>query len=102
MFVTPLGMVTPDRLVQLKNAWSPMVFSPLPIVTLASREQSVNALTPMLVTLLGMITFVTPPEKPKACVPMLVTGKPPTAEGIVTVPPGPVYPVIVIVPLFVL
>jgi hypothetical protein len=56
---------------------------------------------PKLVTLLGIMMFVMPGWE-KDEVAMVVTGTPWIVLGIVTVPPGPVYPVIVIVKLAVI
>ena len=55
----------------------------------------------MLVTLLGIVTLVTLDLPENAEFPMLVTGMPSMISGMVTAPPEPVYPVMVIVPLFV-
>src|ERR1017187_6884950 len=55
----------------------------------------------MLVTLLGIVTLVRLVQLKNASPPMLVTGKPLVVSGMVTAPPGPVYPVMVIAPLLV-
>jgi len=55
----------------------------------------------MLVTLVPIVMLVTLVEKWNAKSPMLVTGRPFVMLGMVTAPPGPVYPVMVIVLLFV-
>jgi len=67
----------------------------------AMLDQPWNAELPMLVTPLGIITLVTVSLKKNAESPMLVTGRPLVEMGMVTAPPGPVYPVMVIAPLFV-
>jgi hypothetical protein len=55
----------------------------------------------MLVTLLGIVTLVRLQQPENALTPMPVTDQPLVLLGIVTAPPGPVYPVMVIVPLLV-
>src|ERR1035438_6632036 len=55
----------------------------------------------MLVTLLGTTTLARLMQSEKAKLPMLVTDRPLMVVGMVTAPPGPVYPVMVIVPLLV-
>jgi len=55
----------------------------------------------MLMTLLGIVTLVKLVLPKNALSPMLVTGKPFVVLGIMTFPPGPVYPVMVIAPLLV-
>src|SRR5690349_15412251 len=101
MILTLLGITRLVKLTQLKNAWFPMLVRPLPKVTLVSFVQSVNARTPILVTLLGIVTLVTLAEYPNAWLPMEATGRPVITAGIATAPPGPVYCVIVMVPLLV-
>jgi len=54
----------------------------------------------MLATLSGIVTLVRLHEA-NALSPMLVTCKPLIVSGMMTSPPGPVYPVMVIVPLVV-
>ena len=78
-----------------------MLVTLLPIVTLISRVQSVNAPTPRFVMLLGIVILVKMVEYANAWLPMVVTGRPASVAGITTLPPEPVYFVIVIVPLFV-
>jgi len=73
----------------------------LPIVTLIRLVQPWNAEPPMLVTLSGIMTLVRRVQTRNVLYPMLVTGRPSIVSGIVTAPPWPVYPVMVIVPLFV-
>ena len=53
----------------------------------------------MLVTLLAIVTLVRLVQSSNASSPMLVTGRPLIVLGMVTAPPGPLYPVMVIVPL---
>jgi hypothetical protein len=48
---------------------------------------------------MGIVTLVRLVQLANAPSPMLVTGGPQIAFGMVTSPPGPVYPVMVIVPL---
>ena len=55
----------------------------------------------MLATLSGIVTLVRLPHEANALSPMLVTCKPLIVSGMMTSPPGPVYPVMVIVPLVV-
>jgi len=55
----------------------------------------------MLVTLFGIVTDVTLPSDANAEFPILLTGRPLVMLGMVTAPPGPVYPVMVIAPLLV-
>jgi hypothetical protein len=61
--------------------------------------QWANAESAMLVTLLGMVTLVRRVHQENASYPMLVTGRPLIVLGMVTAPPEPVYPVMVIAPL---
>ena len=53
----------------------------------------------MLVTPVGIVTSVRPKQLLKEAVPMVVTGSPMMLLGMDTAPPGPVYPVIVTLPL---
>src|SRR5438445_10823326 len=78
-----------------------MLVTLLGIVTLVRLQQE-NASSPMLVTLVPIVMLVTLVEKWNAKSPMLVTGRPFVTLGMVTAPPGPVYPVMVIVLLFVI
>ena len=55
----------------------------------------------MLVTLPGIVMLVRVVLELNAEFPMLVTGRPLVVLGMVTSPPGPVYPVMVIAPLLV-
>src|ERR1035441_8551989 len=55
----------------------------------------------MLVTLLGIMMLVRLRHEKNAQSPMLVTGRPLVVLGMVTSPPEPVYPAMVIVPLLV-
>ena len=55
----------------------------------------------MLTTLSGTVTLLMRELDSKAEMPMLVTVKPSIVLGMVTSPPGPVYPVMVMVPLLV-
>ena len=52
----------------------------------------------MLVTLFGIVMLVIVVLLRKAFAPMATTGRPPIVAGIVTAPPAPVYPVMVILP----
>jgi hypothetical protein len=63
--------------------------------------QPLNAEFPILVTLFGIVTPVSTVLVLNALFPMLVTGNPFVVAGIITSPPDPVYPVIVIAPLLV-
>jgi hypothetical protein len=63
--------------------------------------QPPNTFTPMFVTLFGIVTLFRLMQLKNAPFPMLVTGRPLIEPGMVTSPPGPVYPVILIVPLLV-
>src|SRR6185436_9202339 len=89
------------RLVQRWNAAFPMLVTLLPIVTLVRLAQDSNAHSPMLVTLLGIVTLVRLGLLKNARNPMLVTDRPLIVSGMATAPPGPVYPVMMIVPLLV-
>jgi hypothetical protein len=74
----------------------------VPTVIALREEQVANAVSPMLLTLSGIVTLVTPDRDANALSPMEVTapGTPGIDEGIVSAPPEPLYPVIVIaVPL---
>ena len=53
-------------------------------------------------TVLGIVTLVRLLQKQKASNPMLMTGRPLIVSGMVTAPPGPVYLVMVIVPLVIM
>jgi hypothetical protein len=53
----------------------------------------------MFVTLLGIVTLVKLLLYANALAAMPVTGNPSIVLGMATAPPGPVYPVMVIVPL---
>ncbi len=55
----------------------------------------------MLMTLSGIVTLVRLVQPENASHPMLVTNRPLIVSGMVTAPPGPMYPVIAIVPLLV-
>ncbi|MDQ0288540.1 hypothetical protein [Oligosphaera ethanolica] len=68
MLVTLLGMTTPVRAKQLKNA-----------------------LFPMLVTLFGITTPVSPVQPENANSAIVVTGMPSISAGMVMSPPLPVY-----------
>ena len=63
--------------------------------------QKLKALSPMFVIVEGILTVVSVGFFLNAELPMLVTGRLPMVSGMVTSPPEPLYPVIVIVPLFV-
>ena len=58
----------------------------------------------MILTVLGIMTpvMLESPQFSNALSPMPLTGSPLIVLGIVTAPPGPVYPVMVIVPELVL
>ena len=98
MPVTPLPMMTFVRTEHETNACSPRLVTLSGIVTLVRLEQASNAYAPMLVTLLGIVTLVKG-WPTNALSPMVVTGRPVIVAGMTTAPPGPWYPVIVIVPL---
>jgi hypothetical protein len=55
----------------------------------------------MFVTLSGSLMLVRPVHHSNAEPPMLATGRPLIVLGMITAPPEPVYPVIVIAPLLV-
>ena len=55
MLVMLLGIMTLVRLVQKKNALSPILVTLLPIVTRVRLVQRSNARFPMLATLLGIV-----------------------------------------------
>ena len=62
MLVTLSGIVTLVRLVQSKNAWSPMLVTLSGIVTLVRLAHD-ERIPPMLVTLLGSVGFrLWPPD----------------------------------------
>src|SRR5260370_25393176 len=117
IFVTLSGIAT---WVRLEHHWNVphedvsaprfMVVMPLPMVMVARLGLPAKAPCPRLVTLSGMVTQVMllrPVRllwslrfrKDNAPSPMLVTGKPSMVPGMTTFPPGPLYPVMVIVPL---
>jgi len=58
-------------------------------------------ISPMPVTLLRMVTLVRLEQERNAPSPTLATGRSLILSGMVTSPPGPVYPVMVMVPLLV-
>jgi len=95
-----LGIVTLIRLVPA-NAEFPMLVTLWPIRTLVRTAQFSNAPIAMLVTLWPILTLVTLELLANAPDPMLVTGRPMILLGTVTAPPGPVYPVMVIVSLLI-
>ena len=95
--VTLLGMVTLVSLVQPENVSSAIEATLSGMVTLV-RLHPENAPAPMLTTLSGIATLATLVLSMKAWPPMLVTGRPLIVSGMVTTPPAPVYPVMVIVP----
>src|ERR1022692_999769 len=101
MLTTLLGIVTLVRRGQSENAPCPMVVTLLGMVRLVKRVFS-NAQSPMVVRLVGRVTLDRLVTFWNAAVPMLVTGKPSIVLGMVTAPPEPVYPVIVIVLLMVM
>ena len=78
MFVTLVGIVMVVRLVQLANPKCPRLVTPLGIVTLVTLVPYWNAWSPIR-----------------------VTGKASIVLGMATAPPGPVYAVMVIVPLMI-
>ena len=88
------------RLRHPSNA-QPMLVTLSGIVTLVRLVQPMNAASPMLVTLLGIVTLARLVHDKNAKAPMLVTGRPLIVLGMVTAPPGPVYPVMVMLPLLV-
>ena len=73
----------------------------LEIVTSVRLLQNAKAISPIFVTLFGIVTRVRLVLSRKAEPPMLVTGRPLIMPGMSTAPPGPVYPVMVIVLLLV-
>ena len=78
-----------------------MLLTPSEIVTSAKAVQELNAYSPRFVTLSGIVTPVTVLIPENACAPIPVTGRPVIVEGISTVPAGPMYPVIVMLPALV-
>src|SRR6202142_67469 len=102
MLVTLFGIVTLVKLPQAWNASAPMWVTLLPNVRLVSLSQAIKALSPMSVTVLGIVTLVRLLQPANASNPMLVTGRPLMVSGMVTTLVGPVYPVMVIVPLVVM
>src|SRR5262249_12618762 len=72
-----------------------MLVTPLPIKTLLRFVQPAKVPIAMMLTLSGMVTLVSPLFwKP----PIPVTGSPLIVAGMITAPPGPVYPVMSTVP----
>jgi hypothetical protein len=102
MFVTLAGILTLVRLVQVSNAEFPILVTFVPRATLVRLRQRENAELSMLVTVSGIVTLTTLKLPWNAINPTLVTGMPSIEAGIVTVPPGPVYLVMVIEPLLVM
>ena len=85
-------------LVQSLNADSPMLVTLLPKVMLAKSEQLWNTEFPMVMTLSGMITLVRSEQLKNEESPIIATVREANVSGMVTTPPGPIYPVIVHVP----
>jgi hypothetical protein len=100
MLVTPVGIVTLDKLVQSRNAWSTMLVT-LFGIAMPVRPQNWNAPNQIRVTLLGIVTLVTKLKLSNARTPTLVTGRPSIVLGMGTTLLVPVYAVIVRVPLLV-
>ena len=73
----------------------------LGIETLSRLLHDKNAPAEMFVTVLGIVTLIRFMQSENAYSPILVTERPPIELGIPAAP-GPKYPVIVIVPLFVI
>ena len=97
-----MGTVTLVRATHHQNAPSAMLVTLLPIVTLVRLQHSRNASLLILVTLFGIVTLIKVQSTNAPCL-MLVTGRKLIVLGMATAtPPGPVYPVMVIVPLFVM
>ena len=124
MLMTPLEIVTLVRLVQSSNAQSPILVTPSGIVMLASPAQKSNAWIPMFVTLSGIVMLVQAiavRERPitdtgdavgnrdadqaalaaERTAPDADDRQAVIVSGMTTAAPRPVYPVIVIAPLFV-
>jgi hypothetical protein len=77
-----------------------MVVVPLPMVTEVKDEQDANALDWIVVTTSGMVTEMRESQSKNAWSPITPVGCPPSEEGIVISPPGPVYFVIIATPAF--
>ena len=101
MLVTLSGIVTLVRLVQSAERPIPDAGDAVGDRDAGQAGAVTERLSPMLVTLLGIVTLVRLVQSENAESPMLVTGRPSIVLGMVTSPPGPVYPVMVIVPLLV-
>jgi hypothetical protein len=98
--LTPVGTVMLVRLLQPKNA-PEMLVTLSGIATLVRLMQLSSALLPRLVTVSGIVMLVRLVHSQNAMSPILVTGKPLIVSGMSTAPLGPVYFVIMMVPLFV-
>ncbi len=96
MLVTLLEMITLVSPVQFEN--TPLPATPLGIVMLFKPAQPANAASPTFVTVFGMLMPDIATTFKKALLPIVPTATPLIVLGIVTAPPGPVYPVIVICP----
>ena len=101
MLTNALGKVILVNPVQFRNAFIPMVVKLLDKVMLVNPVQPLNGWFPMLVILFGIVMLVIEVLLTKALTPIATTGRPPIVAGIVTAPPVPVYPVMVIVLLLV-
>jgi hypothetical protein len=106
MLVMLFGIVTLVRLTQPCNIQAPRLVTLVGIVMLVRHQQYSKPPFPMLIMVLGIVTLVMGdenwlPEHPgsNALSPTLVTGRPLIVLGMVTSPPGPLYPVMVMVPL---
>lgn len=75
-----------------------MLVTLLGMTTLPRPEHAWKAPAPRVVILFGIEMAVSVDLFAKAKLPILVTGRPLVVAGMVTAPPLPVYPVIVIAP----
>src|SRR5947208_1487939 len=98
MLVVLFGIVRLVSLRQLAKALIPMLVTLLGMLTLVRPVQLKNERSPIFVILLGMATLVIAAFVKNAWPPILVTGRPLMVSGMVTAPPEPLYPVIVIAP----
>lgn len=86
ILVRLFGIVMLGSLLQPENALFPILVTLLGIVMLVRKLQPANALSGILVMPFGIEMLVKLLQPENAALPMLVTGKPLTADGMVTAP----------------
>jgi hypothetical protein len=84
-------MVTLVKLLQLRNARTPIVVTEDGMVTLVKLPHKANAYSPIVVTEDGMVTLVRLLHPSNARSPMVVTGKPINSFGITRANAEPLY-----------